>query len=589
MQGEAFKILVGFCGGLALFLYGMSVLSMGLEKTAGGKLQSILQKMTDNRLKGLAVGTGVTAVIQSSSATTVMLVGLVNAGLIAFPQTISVVMGSNIGTTITAWVLSLSGISSDNLLLQLVKPSNFAPIIALIGAFMVMFSKKEKRQNIGTICLGFAILMIGMDMMGDAMDPLAENEAFQRILVAFKNPFLGMLFGTLFTAVIQSSSASVGILQALSLTGAVSFGNAIPIIMGQNIGTCISAIMALPGTNKGAKKVAVSHLLIKCIGMVLWMTAWVPIYYLVKPAFVDLIADPASIAIMHSIYNIVNTLILFPCIGLIEKLCNKLVRGEDENALPEVALDERLFTLPALAADKAYDTTVEMAEGAGETVRMALSLFENYDEEIAKAVSRVEKTLDVYEDKLGTYLVDLSRCDLTEEDSRTTAMLLHTIGDFERIGDHGTNLMHTATEMREKNISFSREANAELRVLVAAVQEILHNAVTAFTSRDLEAAREIEPLEQVIDTLIDTIRSRHIQRLQSGNCTIELGFILTDFLTDCERISDHCSNIGVALLETAHGTFDTHARLKEIKAKDNEEFRQSYAVYMNKFNLNTAE
>lgn len=585
MQGEAFKILVGFCGGLALFLYGMSVLSMGLEKTAGGKLQSILQRMTDNRLKGLAVGTGVTAVIQSSSATTVMLVGLVNAGLIAFPQTISVVMGSNIGTTITAWILSLSGISSDNLLLQLVKPSNFAPIIALIGAFMVMFSKKEKRQNIGTICLGFAILMIGMDMMGDAMDPLAGNAAFQNILVAFKNPFLGMLFGTLFTAVIQSSSASVGILQALSMTGAVSFGNAIPIIMGQNIGTCISAIMALPGTNKGAKKVAVSHLLIKCIGMLMWMIAWVPIYYFVRPAFVDLTADPASIAIMHSIYNIVNTIILFPCIGLIEKACNKLVPGEETSDLPEVALDERLFTMPAVAAEKTYDVTAEMAQGAGETVRMALSLFDKYDEAIATAVSRLEKTLDMYEDKIGSYLVSLSRCDLSETDAHTTAMLLHIISDFERIGDHATNLMHTATEMKNKDISFSKEASAELHVLVAAVEEILHNTVTAFAHKDLAAAVEIEPLEQVIDTLIDTIRGRHIVRLQSGNCTIELGFILTDFLTDCERISDHCSNVGVALLETAHGTFDTHARLKAIKAQNNEDFRQSYTAYLDKFAL----
>jgi len=585
MQGEAFNIFVGFCGGLALFLYGMSVLSMGLEKTAGGKLQSILQKMTDNRIKGLTVGAGVTAVIQSSSATTVMLVGLVNAGLIAFPQTISVVMGSNIGTTVTSWVLSLSGISSDNFFIQLLKPSNFAPIIALIGAFMVMFSKKEKRQNIGTICLGFAILMIGMDMMGGAMDPLAENAAFQNILVAFKNPFLGMLFGTLFTAVIQSSSASVGVLQALSLTGAVSFGNAIPIIMGQNIGTCISAIMALPGTNKGAKKVAISHLLIKCIGMLMWMTAWVFVYYLAKPAFADLPADPVSIAIMHSVYNIVNTIILFPCIGLIEKMCNKLVRGEDEADIPEVALDERLFTMPALAASKSYDTTAEMAEGAGETVRLAFSLFDAYDEEVASSVSRLEKTLDMYEDKLSTYLVGLSRCDMSEADARTTAMLLHTISDFERIGDHATNLMHTATEMNNKKISFSKEATAELKVLIAAVEEILKNTSTAFAKRDVVAALEIEPLEQAIDTIIDTIRARHIARLQGGNCTIELGFILTDFLTDCERISDHCSNVGVALLETAHGTFDTHARLKALKSQSNEDFRQSYAAYVSKFSL----
>ncbi len=576
---------IAFCGGLAFFLYGMHVLSAGLEKTAGGKMQSILQKITDNRVKGLAVGTVVTAVIQSSSATTVMLVGLVNAGLIAFPQTISVVMGSNIGTTVTSWLLSLAGISSKNVFIQLLKPANFSPIIALVGAFLLMFSKKEKKQNVGTICLGFAVLMYGMEVMSGAMDPLAESETFRNILVAFANPFLGVLIGTLFTAVIQSSSASVGILQALSLTGAVTYGNAIPIIMGQNIGTCISAIMALPGTNKSAKKVAISHLLIKCVGMVLWLIAWLLVSALVKPAFAALPTNPASIAIMHTIYNLVNTIILFPCIGLIEKACNKLVRGEEESDIPEVALDERLFTMPALAADKSYDTTAEMAQGAGETVRMAFSLFENYDEEIATAVSRLEKTLDKYEDKLSTYLVGLSRCDLSEADARTAAMLLHTISDFERIGDHATNLMHTATEMQTKGISFSKEAKEELRVLIAAVEEILHNTVKAFAEKDLEAAVEIEPLEQVIDTLIDTVRGRHIVRLQSGNCTIELGFILTDFLTDCERISDHCSNVGVALLETAHGTFDTHARLKAIKAQSNEDFRQSYAGYLSKFSL----
>ncbi len=576
---------IAFCGGLAFFLYGMHVLSAGLEKTAGGKMQSILQKITDNRFKGLAVGTVVTAVIQSSSATTVMLVGLVNAGLIAFPQTISVVMGSNIGTTVTAWLLSLAGISSKNVFIQLLKPANFSPIIALVGAFLLMFSKKEKKQNVGTICLGFAVLMYGMEVMSGAMDPLAESEAFRNILVAFQNPFLGVLIGTLFTAIIQSSSASVGILQALSLTGAVTYGNAIPIIMGQNIGTCISAIMALPGTNKNAKKVAISHLLIKCVGMLLWLIAWLLVSALVKPAFAALPTNPASVAIMHTIYNVVNTIILFPCIGLIEKACDKIVRGEDENALPEVALDERLFTMPALAADKSYDTTAEMAQGAGETVRMAFSLFEKYDDEIATAVSRLEKTLDMYEDKLSTYLVALSRYDLSEADARTIAMLLHTISDFERIGDHATNLMHTATEIKNKGISFSKEASEELRVLIAAVEEILANTVKAFAHKDLEAALEIEPLEQVIDTLIDTIRGRHIVRLQSGNCTIELGFILTDFLTDCERISDHCSNVGVALLETAHGTFDTHARLKAIKAKGNEDFRQSYAGYLNKFSL----
>ncbi len=580
--------LIYFLGGLAFFLYGMQVLSAGLEKTAGSKMQSILQKMTDNRVKGLTVGAVVTAVIQSSSATTVMLVGLVNAGIMAFPQTISVVMGSNIGTTMTAWILSLAGIESGNVFMQLLKPENFSPIIALIGAALLMMSKKERRKNIGTICIGFAVLMYGMNIMGDAMAPLADEPAFINILTVFKNPILGVLTGTLFTAVIQSSSASVGVLQALSLTGAITYGTAIPIIMGQNIGTCISAMMATPGTGKGAKKVALVHVLIKCIGMVLWLTVWGLVLIIVKPAFANETATPVSIAVFHTIYNIANTILLFPFIGKLEKLCNLIIKGEDENALPEVQLDELLFKVPAVATESAYSNTCEMAQIADETVKTATALlFEGYNEENAAAVVRMEKTLDLYEDKLSTYLVGLSRCDLSEADARATAMLLHTISDFERIGDHANNMMHTAAEINNKKIAFSDEALAELRVLANAVDEILSNTVTAFSQKDIILAADIEPLEQVIDTLIDTIRARHITRLQSGNCTIELGFILTDFLTDCERISDHCSNVAVALLETAHGTFDTHERLRSIKSDANENFRQTYTTYLDKFSLHS--
>ncbi len=586
---DIFSVIM-LCGGLAFFLYGMHVLSAGLEKLAGGKMQSILQKITGSKVKGLAVGTVVTAVIQSSSAVTVMLVGLVNAGLMTFSQSIGVVMGSNIGTTMTAWILSLTGIESGNVFIQLLKPANFSPIIALIGAMMLLMSKKEKRQNIGTICVGFAVLMYGMTMMSDAVEPLADMPAFTSILTAFSNPILGVLVGTVFTAIIQSSSASVGVLQALSLTGAVTYATAIPLIMGQNIGTCISALMALPGTKKDAKRVAVCHVLIKVVGMIVWLVLWSLANLFIDFAFVDTAASPVGIAIIHTIFNVLNTAVLLPVTGLLEKMTCWLVRGEDNDAkskktIVSVGLDERLFQMPALAASKSYDATKEMAHLACNTVSAALGLFDDYDTAVAEDISKQEKKLDAYEDHIGTYLVELSRCDLSEADARTATMLLHAISDFERIGDHATNMVHTAAEMANKGISFSREAKLELRVLADAVKEILGNTAEAFAQNDVNLAADIEPLEQVIDDLIDTIRARHIARLQNGNCTIELGFILTDFLTDCERISDHCSNVGVALLETAHGTFDTHARLGKIKSRPSEDFRQSYERYARTYAL----
>ncbi len=582
---DIFDVLT-LLGGLGFFLFGMHVLSEGLEKTAGGKMQSILQKITGNRLKGLAVGTAVTAVIQSSSAVTVMLVGLVNAGIMTLTQAISVTMGSNIGTTMTAWILSLTGISSDNVFMSLLKPVNFSTIVAFIGAFMLMFSKKDKRKNIGMICVGFAVLMFGMDMMSGAVKPLADMPQFVSILTAFKNPILGVLAGALFTAAIQSSSASVGVLQALSLTGAVTFSSAIPIIMGQNIGTCISALMAVPGTNKNAKRVAVVHVLFNAIGSVMWLIIWSVANIFVDFAFADKAIDPAGIAVVHSVFNIATTVMLFPAAGLLEKLARMIVKGEDAGALPAVVMDELLLTVPAVAAAHAYDTTKAMAEIAEQTVNDAVGLmFDEYTADTALAVLRKEKILDMYEDTLGTYLVKLSRCNLSDEDAQTTAMLLHTISDFERIGDHANNIVATAEEMQTKKIVFSAEAVAELRVMTAAVTRILQNTVVAFTENDLAAAADIEPLEQVIDNLIDTVRTRHIARLQGGNCTIELGFVLTDFLTDCERISDHCSNVGVALLETAHGTFDTHERLRVIKDKSSENYKQTFERYRAEFSL----
>ncbi len=578
--------IIRLCAGLAFFLFGMHVLSEGLEKTAGGKMQSILEKITGNRIKGLAVGTVVTAVVQSSSAVTVMLVGLVNSGIMTLTQAISVTMGSNIGTTMTAWLLSLTGISSDNIVMTLLKPVNFSAFLALVGAFLLLFSKKDKRKNVGMILVGFAVLMYGMDMMSGAVKPLAEVPQFVSILTAFKNPILGVLAGALFTAAIQSSSASVGVLQALSLTGAVTYSSAIPIIMGQNIGTCISALMAVPGTNKNAKRVAVVHVLFNSLGSVIWLILWGVANMLFDFAFADTAITPAGIAVVHSVFNIATTVMLFPAAGLLEKLSRKVVAGEDPSALPRVVMDERLFAVPAVAAAKAYDTTKEMAAVASTTVTDAMALvFDGYAVSRADGVVRNEKTLDMYEDTLGTYLVKLSRCNLSDADALTVAMLLHTISDFERIGDHANNIAQTAAEMANKKIEFSAEAIAELRVLTDAVKEILGNTVAAFTKNDLVIAADIEPLEQVIDTLIDTVRTRHIARLQGGNCTIELGFILTDFLTDCERISDHCSNVGVALLETAEGTFDTHERLRSVKDKNGEGYKQAFAGYRSRFTL----
>ncbi len=580
---DIFDLLM-LLGGLGFFLFGMHVLSEGLEKTAGGKMQSILQKITGNRVKGLAVGAAVTAVIQSSSAVTVMLVGLVNAGIMSLTQAISVTMGSNIGTTMTAWILSLSGISSDNIFIALLKPVNFSTIVAFIGAFLLLFSKKDRNKNIGMICVGFAVLMFGMDMMSGAVKPLANMPQFVSILTAFRNPVLGVLAGALFTAAIQSSSASVGVLQALSLTGAVTFSSAIPIIMGQNIGTCISAMMAVPGTNKNAKRVAIVHVLFNSIGSVVWLIIWSIANGIFKFGFANSAIEPAGIAVVHSVFNIATTIMLFPAAHLLEKLSRAIIKGEDSVALPVIALDERLLTVPAVAVAHAYDTTKDMAAEAEQTVTMATALlFDGYDTAAAQTVLNKEKVLDSYEDALGTYLVKLSRCNLNDEEALTNSMLLHTISDFERIGDHAKNIVATAEELATKNIGFSAVATTELQVITAAVTQILHNAVAAFTENNLAAAMEIEPLEEVIDNLIDSARARHIVRLQEGNCTIELGFVFTDFLTDCERISDHCSNIGVALLETAHGTFDTHERLREIKNKNSEGYRTAYERYSKEF------
>jgi len=575
--------IITLVGGLAFFLYGMEVMSSGLEKLAGGKMEQILRKLTSNPFSGLALGAGVTAVIQSSSAVTVMLVGLVNSGIMQLRQAIGVIMGSNIGTTITAWVLSLAGIDSNNVAVKLFKPENFSPIIAFIGIIMIMMSKKPKRKNIGSICLGFAVLMFGMELMSGAVKPLAEVPEFTNILTLFKNPILGVLAGTIFTAIIQSSSASVGVLQALSLTGAIPFSSAIPIIMGQNIGTCISAILASAGANRAAKRVAVVHILFNIIGTVVALILWELAKAIFTIPFANEAITPLQIAICHSIFNIFTVALLMPFRTQLEKLACKIVK--DTKQQNDILLDERLFAVPSFAVSTAMTTTEEMARFAQSSVKNALDLFGKYSDKNAALVIETENKLDKYEDILGTYLVKLSRENISSSDSKQISKMLHTISDLERIGDHAVNLVKTAEEIHIKNIAFSSAATKEIGTLIDALKEILDMTTNAFIANDTSTAEKVEPLEQVIDTITAQIRSRHISRLKSGNCTVEQGFILLDFLTHVERISDHCSNVAVAVIEISKDSFETHSYLNSIKGERFGSFAQDYSAYLEKYSL----
>ncbi|MBE6700299.1 MAG: Na/Pi cotransporter family protein [Ruminococcaceae bacterium] len=574
--------IIGLLGGLALFLFGMNVLSDGLEKVAGGKIERILEKLTSNPLKSLVLGMGITAIIQSSSAMTVMLVGLVNSGVMKLGQSIYIIMGSNIGTTVTAWLLSLTGIESDSLFMRLLKPESFSPVVAFIGILMIMISKKQVKKDVGSIFVGFAVLMYGMDFMSTAVEPLATNSQFTSILTLFSNPVLGVLVGAIFTAIIQSSSASVGVLQALSMTGGITFASAIPIIMGQNIGTCVTAFLSSIGANKNARRVAIVHVLFNCIGTLVFLAIWSLVVAFVNIPFVNSPIDPFSIAVIHSIFNVCTTALLFPFAKLLEKASCKIIKeGKSQSEL----LDERLLTLPSVAAGKALETTKDMAEIAKASVFASLELLNKYDEKKASEITESEGVLDSYEDKLGTYLVKLSKCQLSDADSKNVSMLLHVITDLERIGDHADNLVGVSREMFDKQISFSHEARGELTTVAQAVSEILNITVRAFVEQDINLAKTVEPLEQVIDTIVTEIRTRHITRLQKGSCTIELGFVLTDLLTNCERISDHCSNIAVAMIEAAHGTFDTHEYLHEVKTQPDGNFATLCAAWHDKFQL----
>ena len=570
-------------GGLAFFLFGMNTMSGGLEKMAGGKLEKTLKKMTSNTMKSLILGAGITIAIQSSSAVTVMLVGLVNSGIMSLHQSIGVIMGSNIGTTFTAWLLSLTGINSTNFFVNLLKPSNFSPLLAFIVILSTMMSKKNKQKNIGVIFIGFAILMYGMELMSGAVEGLKDMPEFTSILVYFKNPILSLLVGTLFTGIIQSSAASVGILQALSLTGGISYRIAIPIIMGQNIGTCVTALISSVGVNKNAKRVAAVHVYFNIIGTAICLSGFYILNYFLNFNFIDSAISPFAIAVCHSIFNVLTTILLFPFGKQLEKLAKLTIKDNKEQEYSFI--DERLLLSPSFAVSECKSMTVKMAELAKETIFASIDNVENFNSKKCDEIQLNEQQLDMYEDKLGSYLIKLSGKELSDEDSKEISMLLHTIGNFERLGDHAVNVLKSAIEMNEKELVFSNEAKDELHTVEDAITEILDITIDAFINNDAQKAMLVEPLEQVIDGLITEIKSRHIKRLRAGECTIELGFVHSDILSNYERISDHCSNIAVSVIEINNSTFDTHEYLNHLKKSTDPEFIKQYKMYQNKFLL----
>ena len=570
-------------GAMCLFLFGMQVMGDALERRAGSGLRSILAKLTTGRVAGLATGLGVTSVIQSSAATTVMVVGFVNSGLMTLKQAINVIMGANIGTTVTAWILSLSGISSDNPVVMMLKPSSFVPLLALIGIVMFMFSKKGTTKETGTILLGFAVMMFGMNTMTDMSSMLADDPAVLGVLESmfslFSNPIIGVLVGAILTAAIQSSSASVGMLQMLSATGSVTYGAAIPIIMGQNIGTCITAMISSVGTNKNAKRAAMVHLSFNVIGTVVWLTVFTLIRWLVSPAILSVAADGVGIAVCHSIFNILCTALMLPMAGMLEKLVIKLVPGEVSET---VKIDERLLNTPPLALGRCRALAVEMAQESGEALQAAFGMIHAFNQETMEDIRQREKRTDQYEDELGSYLVKLSACQLTEKDSSEAAKLLRLIGDFERIADHAVNISQSSEEMKNREMSLSGAAKEELSVMLAAVTEIEQLSIKAFKDNDLETAYAVEPLEQVVNRIKDLLRSRHIERLQMGDCSIEAGFIWSDLLTDLERVADHCSNIAGCVIDMAHNDMNLHESLRATR-HDDPKYREMFEHYREKY------
>ena len=575
-------------GGLCLFLFGMNVMGQALERRAGGKLRTLLDKMTSRVFVGFLTGLGITAIIQSSSATTVMVVGFVNSGLMTLRQAINVIMGANVGTTVTAWLLSLAGIDSGSTWVQLLKPSSFTPVLALVGIIFYMFCKSDKKKDTGTILLGFATLMFGMETMSGAVSGLKNVPEFTQLFLMFRNPILGVLVGAVLTGIIQSSSASVGILQALSVTGGVSYAAAIPIIMGQNIGTCVTAMLASVGANKNARRAAVVHLMFNIIGTTVWLAVFYGINAVVHFTFLSGPIDQLGIAIVHSIFNVLCAALLFPFSGLLEKLACRLIpdsKDAAEHADDKIQiLDERLLATPAVALGRCQEVAETMARISMDAMKTSCQLIRQYDARSAAAIRRTEGEADQYEDMLGTYLVKLGSSDLTAQDSRTSAKILHIIGDFERISDHAVNVVESAEEMKSKGLRFSPEASHEMHVMTGAVGEIMDLALDAYLQDDPALAAKVEPLEQVVDALKEQLRNRHILRLQKGECTIELGFVWSDLLTSLERVADHCSNIAGCVIEMSHDSLHVHEYLDNVKA-GSKGFQQAYDAYARKYAL----
>ncbi len=579
---DIFNVLA-LVGGLSLFLFGMSLMGQALERRAGGSLRALLGRLTTNKAVGLLTGLGITAVIQSSSATTVMVVGFVNSGLMTLSQAVNVIMGANIGTTVTAWVLSLAGIDSGNLFVKLLKPSSFTPALALIGIIFYMFRENDKKRDTGMILLGFATLMYGMESMSEAVSGLGDIPGFQNLFLMFRNPVLGVLAGTVLTAVIQSSSASVGILQALAVTGQVSYGAAIPIIMGQNIGTCVTAMLSSIGANKNAKRAAAVHLSFNAAGTAVWLTVFCLIKMIWNPFFLYGAASLFGIAVAHSVFNILCTILLLPLSGMLVKLVNRLIPDADRpEAQPE--LDERLLAAPSIALERCNEVTADMAKTAVSALRESMVCLRDYSLELAKSVRLKEEKTDYYEDILGTYLVKLSARQISSPDSAKAAMLLKLIGDFERISDHAVNILESAEEMRGRAVKFTEEALSELKVIVAAVNEIMELSLDAFLSDDPKTAFMVEPLEQVIDHLKEQMRTRHILRLQQGVCSIGAGFVWSDLLTDLERAADHCSNIAGCVIDMQQNNMNIHESLRSIR-NDSEDFQREYRAYAAKYSF----
>ena len=579
---DIFNVLT-LIGGLSLFLFGMSIMGQALERRAGSRLRTLLEKLTSGKIAGLLTGLGVTAVIQSSSATTVMVVGFVNSGLMNLKQSINIIMGANIGTTVTAWILSLAGIDSRNLFVRLLKPSSFTPVLALTGIILYMFCKGAKKKDTGMILLGFATLMFGMETMSGAVSGLRDVPAFQQMFLMFKNPILGVLAGAILTAVIQSSSASVGILQALAVTGQVSYGAAIPIIMGQNIGTCVTAMLSSVGANKNAKRAALVHLSFNVIGTAVWLTVFCLVRVVFHPVLLDAPASLVGIAVAHSVFNVLCTVLMLPLSSFLERLVTAFV---PDTRQPEEfeELDERLFATPSIALERCHAVANHMAETAAAALKESLSSLREFSPEFVASIREKEDRTDHYEDILGTYLVNLSTRQISEADSREAAKLLKMIGDFERIADHAVNLLESAEELRSKGLRFTSAAEKELATISAAVSDILDLSLSAFLQNDLAAAARVEPLEQVIDQLKEQLRTRHILRMQKGDCTIDAGFTWLDLLTNLERTAAHCSNIAGCVIDVTHDSLNLHQSLRETR-NGSEIFQNWYREYQRKYAL----